>query len=157
MKRLLNFFILAFIIVSCSKGNGKSTDSQDAFVSDTLLGAWAYKTVKVNGKESQYVHVEDCKKDFFRFSIEGNTYYLYEEFRVETCDDCDGCATIGTAREWALAGEAINFYKSPETIGFAYTILSITDTELHYCYETDYDNDGFNDEIEITALRYNPN
>jgi hypothetical protein len=156
MKRLISFFILGFIIVSCSKGDEKSADEQDALISDALVGAWAYKTVNVNGNESQYVHAEGCKKDFFRFSVEGNVYYLYEEFRVETCEDCDACATIGTAREWALTGEDINFFVSAETISFTYTILSITNTELHYCFETDYDGDGFIDEVEITALRYNP-
>lgn len=145
MKRVLSLFLLVFTVMSCSKGLEKN-----------LLGAWSYNTVTLNGKTSTYEHVENCQKDYFRFSIEGSEFYMYEEFTTTTCDNCNDCPVIGTVREWELIGEKVNLYVATPIPSLKFTIIDVNENLLRYSYEADYDKDGTIDQVEITALRYSP-
>ena len=157
MKRLLPLFILMLISISCSKDGGSHKDPNEALLQKNLLGAWSFERVSINDIESLYEHSQNCQKDYFKFSIENNTFNVYEEFKTTNCDDCDGCATIGTVREWELVGENVNFYISRPTASLHYTIISVTENTLRYAYQSDYNNDGSIDQVEITANRYTPN
>jgi len=145
MKYIVPLVLFMFIITSCSEDEEKD-----------LLGTWSYEIISLNGKTSQYMHVENCQKDYFKFSV-NNSFNMYEEFKTDPCEDCGDCPVIGTVREWELEGLNLELYMSKPTPSIQYTIISVNEDTLRYSYKTDYDKDGTIDHVEITAHRYIPN
>ncbi len=154
MKRSFLFGIL-IIFISCSKGDDESPDPLESYFLENIVGSWSYDTVKINGETFLYQHTENCERDLFQFYNSEGKEFDFEERVVLNCSNCADCAISQTGLEWELKGNKINLYFGEQLV-LIYTIIEVTDLEFTYQVEVDYDEDGDEDLLEITGIRYDP-
>ena len=154
--KYFKLFILFFIFNSCSSSEPlEEINEQEEYFKKAIIGSWAYNTVKVDGVTYQYGHTKDCEKDYFQFYNEDGKEFDFQENVVLNCSNCAKCATSGTGLRWELKNNIINLYFGDQLV-LVYKLLEVTDTTLTYQVTLDYDNDGQDDELEISAIYYDP-
>jgi hypothetical protein len=152
MKKVL-FALILLGCIACSES--EEVDPREAYFLESIIGSWAYDTVRVDGVTYLYQHTEGCVKDLFQFyNVEGKEFDFEEEV-VLNCSNCAECALSQTGLEWKLKGDNIKLYFGSQLV-LVYKIIEVDDTKFIYQVELDYDNDGDNDLLEITAVKYDP-
>ena len=155
MKKVV-LCVFAILVLSCSSDDDTAiVEDQNvvhpSFDVDKLIGAWVYKSIKVNGETFPYEHNPNCQKDVFGFYNQEGKYFDYEEL---THVD-ENCATSGISLKWKVKKDIISLYFG-EQLALSYQVLSVTNTRFVVLVSEDIDNDGKEDHIEITALREDP-
>ncbi|MFV9549829.1 hypothetical protein [Algibacter sp. PT7-4] len=154
--RHLVIFLLAIIIISCSSDDGsKSKPKPDPYILNAIIGSWAYNTVTINGEMYNYQHTEGCTKDLFQFYNEEGKIFEFEEDYVSNCDICAQCAISSTNLQWELYDNIIHLYFGDQFIE-EYEILEVNSNIIRYKRIFDYDEDGIDDDIEISGVPYDP-
>jgi hypothetical protein len=156
MSRIILVCILFLsVCVSCSNADDNSKPPPDAYILESIIGSWAYNTVKVDGIIYNYEYTEGCVKDLFQFyNVEGKVFE-FEEGYVSNCEICAECAISSTNLRWELYGNVIDLYFGEQFIT-QYEILEVDANLIRYKRFFDYDEDGDEDEIEITGIPYDP-
>ncbi|ULC60028.1 hypothetical protein MBM09_03350 [Flaviramulus sp. BrNp1-15] len=156
MKRVIIVCVLFLsVFVSCSSDDDNSKPAPDSYILESIIGSWAYNTVKIDGTVYTYEHTEGCVKDLFQFYNEEGKVFEFEEDYVSNCDICADCAISSTNLKWELYGNVIDLYFGEQFIT-QYEILEVNTDIIRYKRIFDYDEDGDEDEIEITGVPYDP-
>jgi hypothetical protein len=150
------FILLALVVfMSCSKDDDNSKPAPDPYILEAIIGSWAYDTVTVNGTFFLYEHTEGCVKDLFQFYNEEGKEFEFEEDYVLNCDNCADCALSSTNLRWDLYGNYIDLYFGEQLVT-TLEILELNSTIIRYKRFFDIDEDGIEDELEITGIPYDP-
>ena len=148
--------ILFTLFVCCSDDNQiEEVNEQEAFFKKAIIGSWAYDTVKVDGVTYKYGHTQDCEKDYFQFYNQEGKLFEFQEQVILNCANCAKCASSGTGLRWELNSDNINLYFGEQLV-LVYKIIEVTETTLRYQVNLDFDEDGVEDELEISAVYYDP-
>ena len=145
---------MLIILASCSNDDDID-EAPDPYVLEAIIGSWAYDTVTVNGEFYMYQHTEGCVKDMFQFYNEEGKLFDFEEDYVSNCDICAECAISSTNLKWELIGKKIDLYFGEQLVA-QYEILEVSDSFIKYKRFFDVDEDGNEDEVEITGVPYDP-
>ena len=145
---------MLIILASCSNDDDID-DAPDPYVLEAIIGSWAYDTVTINGEFYMYQHTEGCVKDMFQFYNEEGKLFDFEEDYVSNCDICAECAISSTNLKWELIGKKIDLYFGEQLVA-QYEILEVSDSLIRYKRFFDVDEDGNEDEVEITGVPYDP-
>lgn len=154
MKNTFLFILLPLLLLSCSKDDD-TIEPPDPYILESIIGSWSYDTVRINGALFQYPHAENCVKDLFQFYNQAGKWFDFEEDIILNCDNCAECAIGSTNLKWDLHGNIVDLYFGENHI-LKLKILQINDNFLKYIANFDYDGDGNMDEVEITAIPYDP-
>ena len=152
--RYLVGFLMLIILTSCSKDDDIDK-APDPYILEAIIGSWAYDTVTINGEFYMYQHTEGCVKDMFQFYNEEGKLFDFEEDYVSNCDICAECAISSTNLKWELIGKKIDLYFGEQLVA-QYEILEVSDSFIKYKRFFDVDEDGNEDEVEITGVPYDP-
>ncbi|MCK0107957.1 hypothetical protein MWU58_01500 [Flavobacteriaceae bacterium S0825] len=152
--RYLVGFLMLIILTSCSKDDDIDK-APDPYILEAIIGSWAYDTVTINGEFYMYQHTEGCVKDMFQFYNEEGKLFDFEEDYVSNCDICAECAISSTNLKWELIGKKIDLYFGEQLVA-QYEILEVSDSLIRYKRFFDVDEDGNEDEVEITGVPYDP-
>lgn len=152
--RYLVGFLMLIILASCSNDDDID-EAPDPYVLEAIIGSWAYDTVTINGEFYMYQHTEGCVKDMFQFYNEEGKLFDFEEDYVSNCDICAECAISSTNLKWELIGKKIDLYFGEQLVA-QYEILEVSDSLIRYKRFFDVDEDGNEDEVEITGVPYDP-
>ncbi len=152
-SKFLLHILCIILIVSCSKDD--NIESPDPYILEAIIGSWAYDTVTINGDFYVYQHTEGCTKDLFQFYNEEGKEFDFEEDYISNCNNCAPCAISSTILKWELIGNKVNLYFGEQFIT-QYEILEVNQNIIRYKRYFDYDEDGNEDEIEITGIPYDP-
>ena len=153
MKKVFYLVLMIFIFFACS--SDEDDNATESIYLTKIIGSWAYDTVKIDGVTYQYQHIENCEKDIFQFYNQEGKEFDFEELIILDCPNCAECATSGTNLKWELNDDVIKLYFG-ETLVLEYLILSVTNDSFTYQVYADTDNDGVEEEYEITGIRYDP-
>ena len=143
------------ILFSCSSDDEKGPEAPDPYILEAILGSWAYDTVTINGEFYTYEHTEGCTKDLFQFYNQEGKIFEFEEDYISNCDICADCAITSTNLEWDLIGNRLDLYFGDQLVA-QYEVLQVNNSIIRYKRFFDYDEDGEEDEIEITGIPYDP-
>ena len=154
MRYLISFLAIAFLF-SCSSDDDNATEAPDPYILEAIIGSWAYDTVTINGDFYTYDHTDGCVKDLFQFYNQEGKEFDFEEDFVSNCDICAECATTSTNLEWELIGDRIDLYFGEQLVT-QYEVLEVNNNIIRYKRFFDFDEDGNEDEIEITGIPYDP-
>jgi len=154
MKKIF-VVILALGLYACSKSDDTETDPREAFFLEAIIGSWSYDTIRVNGELFLVEHADGCDRDLFQFYNREGKEFEFEERVILNCDTCAQCATSSTNLEWDLSGDTIDLYFGDRLV-LTYTILEVTESIFRYAVEADFDEDGTLDQLEISAISYDP-
>lgn len=152
MKRLL---LILLVLMSCSSNDDDAKEAPDPYILQAIIGSWAYDTVKIDGEIYMYQHTEGCVKDLFQFYNEEGKEFDFEEDYISNCDICAECAISSTNLKWELYGNKVDLYFG-EYFVTQFEILEVNPSLIKYKRFFDYDEDGDEDEIEITGIPYDP-
>lgn len=141
------------MLFSCSSDD--IDEKPDPYILKAIIGSWAYDTVTVNGDFYMYQHTEGCVKDMFQFYNEEGKIFEFEEDYVSNCAICAECAITSTNLKWELIGNKIDLYFGEQFIE-QYEILEVNNSIIRYKRFFDFDEDGDEDEVEITGVPYDP-
>ena len=88
------------------------------------------------------------------FNEEGKIFEFEEDY-ISNCDICANCAITSTNLEWDLIGNRLDLYFGDQLVA-QYEVLQVNNSIIRYKRFIDYDEDGEEDEIEITGIPYDP-
>lgn len=156
MKKPIVFFVLFVALASaCSKTDDESDPAPDPQILSAIIGSWAYDTVTYDGITYSYEHTQDCTKDLFQFYNQEGKEFDFEEQYVSNCDNCAQCALTSTNLQWQLSGSTISLYFGDQFVA-QLEILEVTEQIIRYKRRFDINQDGIDDDVEISGLPYDP-
>ena len=157
MTKLL-IVCISLIVLSCSSDDDSAqtlpTENivNPAFDVDLMIGAWVYQSANVNGVVVPYVHNDNCEKDVFGFFNSDIRPFVYEELIHGNNEECSGNQVV---MEWKVNGDMLSLYFGEQLV-LDYKVISLTTDTFTVETSRDFDNNGTNDVIEITATREDP-
>ena len=136
--------LIGFTILSCS-----SDDNSTPNTNELIIGEWNYTSQTLNGENLEFE--DDCQKDFEYQIYTANGSYQQTEFENISGAGCESVSpTNGT---WIINENTLSLTIDGDTNTL--TISELTQNNLVYKINFDYDDDGTVDEFIQKLTRRN--
>ena len=151
MKKLF-FLPILFLLFSCSPDDKEEKPiSNPTFDVDLLLKGWRYDTIKIDGILYNYQHNSFCYQDHFGFLNRPGQERMF----VETTFTNDYCTNNSINMEWKIKKDKIYLYFGKPLV-LTYKVVLLSENQFVFSFETDIDQDGTIDNVEISSTPYDP-
>jgi len=132
--------MVAFAFTALLLMSSCSSDDSVNVSEEKLAKKWYYKSYQVNGQIYPFEHMS-FGKDYMEL-VAGGTYV---EYYINSCEPFDDGTSTGS---WVLEGSTLAI-----AIGDGFEggkITKLTDTELQYIENKDFDDDGDTEKVKYT-------